>query len=291
MDKKKQVLESLKWQIITWSSGLVVFILLSFAGSQNVEHNLTIAALIISILVLLSPFFGIKSFIKIFDGTSRKIIAGVLFVVVLELITFSFFEVITVAGWESKYDRDSKRDYILNEPKRKAAEERIYKIKSEKEAFKHVSQAIVRKRNHECNDLGFFEYGVLIDFLEKNRKRFGNENTVQMLLMLHQFQGAADGEWLAELIPEIMLEDPGSVIRAQLKIKGFLLPEFQDEKIIEGIRNCGCGLPGSYYERKTQEERERIKADMRLRLKKLINDSNKEYVMYLITTCFKAGEK
>jgi len=83
MNKKKYILKSLKWQIITWLAGLSVFILLSFFGSQKLEHNLTIIALIISIVVLLSPFFGIKSFIKIFDGTLRKIIAGVLFVVSL----------------------------------------------------------------------------------------------------------------------------------------------------------------------------------------------------------------
>jgi len=291
MNKKKYILKSLKWQIITWLAGLSVFILLSFFGSQKLEHNLTIIALIISIVVLLSPFFGIKSFIKIFDGTLRKIIAGVLFVVSLELTTCLFFIIVTTSSWESKYDRDSRREYALNETKRNAALDKIYTIKTKKEAFNYVTQAILRKRKHECNELGFLEYNVLIDFLEKNRKRFGNENAVQILLMLNQFSGAADGEWLAQLIPEIMLEDQGSVIKAQLKIKGFLLPEFQDEKIIGGIRNCGCGLPGSYYEKKTLEERERIKADMRLRLKKLINDSNKEYVVYLITTCFKAGEK
>lgn len=290
MDKKRFLYKSLKWQIVTWLAGLLVFILLSFVGSQQFEHNLIIAALIITILVLLAPFLGINSFIKIFDGKLRKIIAGVMFVVVLELISVSFFEVITLTGWESKYDRDSRREDALIEPKRKAAIERIYAIKTEKEAFKYVNQAILRKRNHECNDLGFLEYNVLIDFLEKNRKRFGNENTVQMLLMLNQFQGAADGEWLAELIPEIMLEDPESVINAQMKIKGLLLPEFQTDQVIEGIRNCGCGLPGSYHKEKTKVQREKLKADMRVRLTKLINNSNKEYVIYLINTCFKAGE-
>ncbi|MGV7927426.1 MAG: hypothetical protein AB2L13_00750 [Spirochaetota bacterium] len=288
MEKKKQAIKSLKWQIVTWSAGLIVFIILSFVGSQDVDHYLSIAAIFISILVFISPFTGIKSFAAIFEGKFKKIIAGSIFVISLELINISFFQIINISEWKSKYERDTNREYVLNEPKRKAAEDKIYSLKTGKDAFDYVNQAILRKKNHRLNDLGFSEYEVLIGFLEKNRNKFGNEKTVQMLLLLNQFGGASDGEWLSELIPEIMLEDPTSVINAQLSIQEYLLPEFKNEKFILGLRNCGCGLPNRYNEEKTHKEIEILKAGMRLRLKKLINDSNKDYVHYLINTCFKA---
>lgn len=290
MDKKKKIIKSLKWQIITWASGLIVFIILSFVGFQDVDHYLTIAAIIISILVLLAPFTGIKSFVAIFDGKFKKIIAGIIFILGLEIINISFFQIINITGWKSKYERDSNREYILNEPKRKAAEEKIYSLRTANDAFDYVNQAILRKKNHELNDLGYSEYEVIIGFLEKNRNKIGNEKTVQMLLLLNQFGGASDGEWLGELISEIMVEDPASVINAQLSIEEYLLPEFRNDKFISGLRNCGCGLPNQYNEVKTNDEIESLKSEIRLKLKKLINKSNNEYVLYLINTCFKEGQ-
>ncbi|PKL92010.1 MAG: hypothetical protein CVV21_04495 [Candidatus Goldiibacteriota bacterium HGW-Goldbacteria-1] len=231
--KRNNILYISIFSLIFWVPLLLINLMLLFITNEFIYNTFVAIEFYLGIGMFLLPFIGMFLVWTLADRKVFKILFSLLYIVVFTFLNVQVFSLFLISPvFLSRVEKNEDALSALMEPKRQEVETNINNLKTYEQTLDYVLAAVQRRTNK--NDEYYAVYRgealILIEHIEKNRKVFGDANTAMLLILLDQYSGSHDGEYIYELLTVIKDENPKAVADAKSSVDKYLLPSSKDGK-------------------------------------------------------------